>query len=154
MEPTPAPVPVVSEGEVPHTDTGRSWNPRYINVIVLIVAVFLSGAYLRGESARKEEVKREMGLIRSRQDEIAAAVAEIHRIATEKDSLLLARIAGARAYIDRLDAKEQLSDQQIAALDREIRTLQGGIDSSLAALQTSAAFRLEPAPVPVAPPGQ
>lgn len=129
-------------------------NTNYISLIALVIGVFFSGMYLRGESARKQEIRRELDLIRQRQDEISATVAEIHRVAAEKDSLLLNRIAGTRDYIERLDQKETYSAEQIAAFGADLNALQSGIDSSLAAIQPAGGFVLTPDPVPVAPAGQ
>lgn len=122
-----------------------------ISLVALVIGVFFSGVYIRGESARKQEIKREIDTIRDRQTEIVAAVAEINRIAAEKDSLLLGRIASARTYIERLDQKEAFSEQEIEAFGQEIRQLQGGIDSTMAAIGSAGSFAVPPTASVVAP---
>ena len=117
-------------------------NSNYVSLIAMIVAVFFTGAYLRGESARKQEIKREIETIRERQEEILAAVGQINALAAEQDSLLLGEIASARGYIERLDEKEQLSVEDIATFGTELRALQGGVDSSLTALRRSSTLNL------------
>ena len=75
-------------------------NNNYISLIALIFAVFFSGIYLRGESARKKEIKRELDLIRERQEQIIAQVDQINRVAAERDQLLVNQIDSARTYIE------------------------------------------------------
>ncbi|MEZ4698832.1 MAG: hypothetical protein R2834_00760 [Rhodothermales bacterium] len=129
-------------------------NTNYISIIALVVGVFFSGIYVRGEGARKQEIKRELDAIRQRQDEIVATVAEINRVTAEKDSLLLNRIASARTYIDRLDDKKAYSVEQIESFGQELTALQSGIDSSMAAIQPSGAFSVAEPAVVVEPAGQ
>ena len=107
-------------------------NNNYISLIALIVAVFFSGVYLRGESARKKELKRELDAIRDQQEQIIAQVGEINRLTAERDELLLSRIDSARTYIDILNAEEQYTSQQIAKYGDNIELLQEGIDQNLA----------------------
>ncbi|MDZ4700167.1 MAG: hypothetical protein SH809_10715 [Rhodothermales bacterium] len=126
-------------------------NSHIISLITLVIGVFFSGAYIRGESARKQEINREIDTIRQRQTEIVAAVAEINRIAAEKDSILLGRIAHARTFIEHLDRKEAYSEQEIQAFGQEIRQLQGGIDSVMAAVTSAGSFAVPP-PAPVIAP--
>ncbi len=122
-------------------------NSNYVSLIAMIVAVFFAGAYLRGESARKQEIKREIETIRDRQDAILDAVGQINAMAAEQDSLLLSQVASARGYIERLDEKEQYSIEEIESFGANLRALQGGVDSSMTALRQTGALGLamEPA---------
>ncbi len=129
-------------------------NSNYISLIAMLVAVFFSGVYLRGEAARKREVKRELDTIRDRQEEIMAQVEEINRVTVERDQRLISQIDSARSYIDILNAEETLTSEKIAERGDKIEQLQKGIDSSLAEIQGSSGFALPAPAVEVAPSGQ
>jgi peptidoglycan hydrolase CwlO-like protein len=129
-------------------------NSSYISLIAMIVAVFFSGIYLRGEGAKKQEIKRELDVIRERQTEIISQVEKINEATLEQDKLLLNRIDSARTYIDLLNAEEAHSSQQIASFGENIKQLQRGIDSSLTTITSSQGFAVQPAPVVVTPSGQ
>lgn len=120
-------------------------NINYISLIAMIVAVFFSGIYLRGESARKKDVKRELDLIREQQEQIISQVEEINRVTAERDALLLSRIDSARTYIDLLNAEEAHSATKIAAFGDNIRLLQTDIDKSLVSLAGSQGLLVTPA---------
>ena len=93
---------------------------KYIHLIALIVAVFFSGLYLRGESARKSEIKRELKVIEKRQEEINRLVGEINAVAAEKDSLLNLKIVSARERIRLLNQGDSLARDSIDALNNQI----------------------------------
>lgn len=102
----------------------------HLHLIALIVAVFFAGVYLRGESARKKDIKRQIAAIEERQDEINGIVAEIDRVTAEKDSLLRLQIAVAKFEIAKLDRKEAIvrsnldsSREVLSALEEERRRL-------------------------------
>ncbi len=158
MEPVPESLPEPPTPPPPATEPpaggSRFLNSHTISLITLVIGVFFSGAYIRGESARKLEIKQEIDAIRARQTEILGAVAEINRVAAEKDSLLLGRIRSARTYIERLDRKEAFSEQEIQAFGREINQLQGGIDSTMAAIGSSGSFSTQPVAPALVPAGQ
>ena len=128
-------------------------NSSYISLIAMIVAVFFSGIYLRGESARKQELKRELDVIREQQAQIISQVEEINRETVERDQLLLSRIDSARTYIDLLNAEEAHSSQKIASFGENIKQLQLGIDSELTTIASSHGIAV-PAPMVVTPAGQ
>lgn len=107
----------------------------HISLIAVIVAVFFAGMYLRGERARKQDIKQEMDEIRAQQDKIIAEVEAISRRAEERDKLLLSRIDSARSYIDILNAEEEYTTAKREAFDQNIRSLQVDIDKNLASLQ-------------------
>lgn len=115
-------------------------NNNYISLIALIVAVFFSGVYLRGESARKQDIKRELDAIRARQAEIIATVDAINQQTEERDQLLLSRIDSARTYVDLLSIEEDMTSQKVAMYGENIKRLQLGIDSSLTQINASRGF--------------
>ncbi|MFK7845981.1 MAG: hypothetical protein AB8G77_11825 [Rhodothermales bacterium] len=119
-------------------------NNNYISLIALIVAVFFSGIYLRGEGARKKELKRELDVIRDQQEQIIAQVGEINRLTAERDQLLLSRIDSARTYIDILNAEEKYTSQQIAKFGDNIELLQEGIDQNLTRITGSEGLTVTP----------
>ncbi len=129
-------------------------NNNYISLIAMLVAVFFSGVYLRGESARKQDVKRELDLIREQQDQIIARVDEINRITAERDQLLLSRIDSARTYIDLLNAEEEHTAAKIAGYGDNIKALQVEIDKSLAGIAASEGLTVTSNPVEVSDGGQ
>ncbi len=93
---------------------------KYLHLIALIVAVFFAGIFLRGERARKQQIKRELSAIEQRQDEINAIVANIVRVTAEKDSLLKLQIAFAKEEVSKLDREEELSRNRIDSLGQKI----------------------------------
>ncbi|MFK7845979.1 MAG: hypothetical protein AB8G77_11815 [Rhodothermales bacterium] len=93
---------------------------KYIHLIALIVAVFFSGIYLRGEGARKKEIKRELKAIEMRQAEINDLVDEINTTAAIKDSLLNLKIAFAKDEIRILNRGDSLARDSIDVLGAEI----------------------------------
>lgn len=124
-------------------------NINLISMAAMIVAVFFSGMYLRGEAARKQDVKRELDLIRERQEAILAQVDEINRQTVARDQLLLSRIDSAQTYIDLLNAEEAHTEAKIAQYGDNIALLQAGIDSSLTEIRADQGFSITPAPVTV-----
>ncbi|MEM8485566.1 MAG: hypothetical protein AAF564_08440 [Bacteroidota bacterium] len=124
-------------------------NNNYISLIAMLVAVFFSGVYLRGEAARKQDVKRELDLIREQQEQIINRVDEINRVTAERDALLLSRIDSARTYIDLLNAEEAHTAAKIAGYGDNIQALQTGIDKSLADIALSEGLAVTNAPVEV-----
>ncbi len=129
-------------------------NNSYISLIAMIVAVFFSGIYLRGESARKKEIKRELDLIREQQDQIIAHVDEINRVTAERDELLLSRIDSAKNYIDLLNVQEGLSSEKIEGFGVNIELLQQDIKSNLADIARSQGIREGSPALEVVPTGQ
>ncbi len=129
-------------------------NNNYISLVAMIVAVFFSGVYLRGESARKQDVKRELDLIREQQEQIIARVDEINRVTAERDQLLLSRIDSARTYIDLLNAEEAHTAAKIAGYGDNIKALQTDIDKSLVSIASSEGLSLNTAPVELSQDGQ
>lgn len=115
---------------------------KYISLIAMLVAVFFSGIYLRGEGARKREIKRELDAIRDRQEQIMSQVQEINQKTAERDQLLMNRIDSARTYIDILNAEKAHSSQKIAEYGNNIEQLQTGIDSSLVSITSSEGFSI------------
>ncbi len=97
---------------------------KYIHLIAVIVAVFFAGVYLRGESARKKDIKRELEAIQMRQTEINNLIGDINQVAAEKDSLLSLQIAQARSQIELLKRGESLTRDSINVLGREISATQ------------------------------
>ena len=126
----------------------------YISLIAMIVAVFFSGIYLRGEGARKKEIKRELDIIRARQEQIIAQVTEINRVTTERDQLLVSRIDSAQTYIDLLNIKDSLSSEEIARFGDNIKLLQDGVDQSLARISSSQGLSITSPAVEVVSSGQ
>ncbi len=106
----------------------------YISLIALVVAVFFSGVYLRGEGARKKEIKRELDQIREQQDRIVAQVNEINRATTERDQILLGRIDVAQQYIDSLNVEDSLTSAKIAGFGDNIQLLQQDIAKNISEL--------------------
>jgi len=129
-------------------------NSSYISLIAMIVAVFFTGTYLRGEGVRKREVNEALDEIRARQTAIMAQVDEINRVTMERDQQLLSRIDSARTYIDLLNAEEAYTSQKIASFGENISALQSGIDSSLVQIRSTEGFTNSAQPVDVAPSGQ
>lgn len=97
---------------------------KYIHLIALVVAVFFAGVYMRGEGARKKEIKRELEAIQKRQDEINSIVDQIEAVTAEKDSLLLLQVASAKAEVQRLERLGKDSRARIASLGNEINARQ------------------------------
>ncbi|MEM8485564.1 MAG: CHAP domain-containing protein [Bacteroidota bacterium] len=95
-------------------------NSKYLHLIALIVAVFFAGIFMRGERARKKQIKRELSAIEQRQDEINAIVADIVRVTAEKDSLLKLQIALAKEEVSKLNREEALPRNRIDSLGQEI----------------------------------
>lgn len=95
-------------------------NSKYLHLIALIVAVFFAGIFMRGERARKKQIKRELSAIEQRQDEINTIVADIVRVTAEKDSLLKLQIELAKEEVRKLDNKETLPRTRIDSLGQEI----------------------------------
>ena len=52
-------------------------NNNYISLIAMLVSLFFAGAYLRGESVRKKEMKAEIKSIRESQKQIEQSVTAI-----------------------------------------------------------------------------
>lgn len=97
---------------------------KYIHLIALIVAVFFAGVYLRGEAARKKEIKRQISAIQHRQDEINGIIDEIERVTAEKDSLLKLKIARAKREIRTLDREGELVRDSVDVLGNKITATQ------------------------------
>lgn len=100
---------------------------KYIHLIALIVAVFFAGIYLRGEGARKKEIKRELKVIEKRHEEINRLVDEINVVAARKDSLLNLKIASARHRIQQLEFGEKLVRETIDRINMQIDDANGEI---------------------------
>lgn len=126
-------------------------NTSYVSLIAMVVAVFCAGMYLRGESVRKQEIKKEIQAIKERQQEILGMVAQINQIAMEKDKMLLAQIDSAQSYIQTLNDRKNLSYDRIKTINTEIEKIQVDIDSSRRALNraTRQGFGFVPKPVPL-----
>jgi hypothetical protein len=113
-------------------------NNSHISLVALIVAVFFSGIYLRGESARKQEIKRELNLIRDQQEKIIAQVDEINRVAAERDQMLLNQIDSARTYIELLNLKDSLTTAKLTGYGENIKVLQEDINKQLTSISDEA----------------
>lgn len=112
-------------------------NNNYISLIALVVAVFFSGIYLRGESARKSEIKRELDLIKEKQAQIIAEVDHINETTIKRDSLLVSQIDSAQTYIRWLNLKESMTANKLAGFGENIENLQADMTRQLTELSTS-----------------
>ena len=126
-------------------------NTNYVSLIAMVVAVFCTGMYLRGESVRKQDIKKEIEAIKARQQEILGMVAQINAVAMEKDKMLLAQIDSAQTYIQALNDRKNLSYDRIKTINTEIEKIQVDIDSSRRALNraTRQGFGFIPKPIPL-----
>ncbi len=107
-------------------------NNNYISLIALVVAVFFSGIYLRGEGARKKEIKRELDLIKDKQAQIIAQVDQINAVTAERDQHLLSQIDSAQTYIRWLNLRDSLASNKLSDIGKEIESLQVDMSQQLA----------------------
>ena len=121
-------------------------NNNLYSLIALIVAVFMTGMYLRGESARKAEIREELDLIQEQQDLIMNTVASIREQSQLKDSLLAVQVNQANNYVLNLDRERNMSATQLQARGEEIEALHAGLDQLLTPLASSEGFQTSTAP--------
>ncbi len=118
---------------------------KYLHLIALIVAVFFSGIYLRGEFARKREIKRELAFIKERQTIINDLVDQINTVTAQKDSLISRRIAAARLVISALEQADAQVRDSIAILDDSIRATNSRLEQLAQEINNVPGFFFEPA---------
>ncbi len=117
---------------------------KYLHLIALIVAVFFSGVYLRGEFARKREIKRELAFIKERQSIINDLVDQINTVTAQKDSLIARRIAAARLVISALEQADATVRDSIAVLDDSIRATNSRLEQLAQEINNVPGFFFEP----------
>ena len=102
-----------------------------IHVLALMAAVFFSGIFLRGESARKKAIKQEISLIRAMQTDIMVLVDSVQILSEQKDTVLLNQIRIARENVDSLDQEAAKIKERLDLLGQQIAALQVDIDKNV-----------------------
>ena len=120
-------------------------NNNYISLIAVLVSIFFAGAYLRGESVRKKEMKEEIQAIKDRQEEILQSVQQINEVAHKQDLVLLAQIDSAYSYLRELNETKKVSYQRIKDINASIADIQVQIEASRKEMQEAqrAGFQFE-----------
>ena len=122
-------------------------NTNLYSLVAMIVAVFLTGMYLRGDRARKAEIREELDLIQQQQDLIMNTVASIRQQTQLKDSLLARQVDVASDFILGLDREGNLSTAQLEARGAEINALKTNLDSLMVSNQPAGGFRFNTPPL-------